>query len=83
MNPVTDPSRDAVRPALLDEMLDRLGIDDRVVRGSRFFAGAQRRCLRCTQTVLCGNWLAIAARPKAPPPFCPNASVLRRMMPEG
>lgn len=69
-------------PALMDAMLDRLGCDEATaVRRGAAFATAARRCLGCAAAQLCGNWLEIAAQPRAAPAFCPNqaffASLIR------
>ena len=69
-------------PALMGAMLDRLGCDEATaVRRGPAFATAARRCLGCAAAQLCGDWLEIAAQPRAAPAFCPNqaffASLLR------
>jgi hypothetical protein len=73
---------DDFTPALMGAMLDRLGCEEaRAVNRGAAFTSAARRCLGCANAQLCGNWLEIAAQPRAAPAFCPNqtffASLLR------
>lgn len=55
-------------PALLVEMLERLGLDREGAQASRGFAGASRRCLRCPKTQFAAIGLK-RPRPRRPPRY--------------
>ena len=74
-----DDANGIIMPALLSEMLERLGIDPEGAQTDSGFARASRRCLRCPKTQLCGHWVETAVVPKTAPLFCPNARFLRRV----
>jgi hypothetical protein len=68
-----------ILPALMGEMLERLGIDPQRARAQGpAFASASRRCLRCRSLESCAIWLERERARTAAPAFCPNAGFLRR-----
>lgn len=66
---------------LMGAMMERAGVDPgaaaREARGIAF-AAASRRCLICSSSELCEQWLA-GGTGDAPPAFCPNAAFLARV----
>jgi hypothetical protein len=69
------------RQALMDDMMERCGVDVLdVIRRDRgqSFAEARARCRSCLSVRRCREWLLAAGSDLAPPPgFCPNADLFR------
>jgi hypothetical protein len=73
-------SEEPILPALLGEMLDRLGVEPEQAQAEApRFATASRRCLRCAKQDSCAIWLERERSRTAAPAFCPNAAFLRRL----
>jgi len=69
------------RQALLDDMIERCGVDVLDVihcdRG-RSFAEARAKCRSCLSARTCREWLlATGSGPASPPDFCPNSCLFR------
>jgi hypothetical protein len=69
------------RQALMDDMIERCGIDMLALIHSdrgQSFAEARAKCRLCLRASACREWL-LARRdgPIPPPDFCPNASLFR------
>jgi hypothetical protein len=74
--------REAIRrQALMDDMMERCGVDvlDVIRRdGGRTFAEARARCRSCLSVGICREWLLAAGSDLGVPPgFCPNADLFR------
>jgi hypothetical protein len=67
------------RQALMDEMMERCGVDVlKVIHSDRgqSFAEARAKCRLCQSVMTCRAWL-LTANCEAPPEFCPNSSLFR------
>jgi len=69
------------RQALMDDMMERCGVDVlAVIRSDRVqsFAEARARCRLCLSERTCREWLLAPPGERVlPPDFCPNGSLFR------
>jgi hypothetical protein len=68
------------RQDLMDEMMERLGVDvlTAVRKGNgQGFVGARTRCRGCLHESECRLWLDSSPKLPIPPDFCPNANFFR------
>lgn len=67
------------RMALLKQMVDRLGVDERGPLVSAILWEAEWSCLDCTRAAECGAWLGGRVEDDAYREFCPNAALFDQL----
>jgi len=68
------------RQALMDEMMERLGVDVLIavrMDNGQGFVRARARCRDCLHESECRQWLDSSPILPMPPAFCPNAEFFR------
>ena len=68
-------------PALMERMFALFQVGDAIgrlgdIRAARTVRAASLRCIGCSHTRECANWLSEQSNPEGPPSYCRNAELI-------